>query len=59
MVHLSNHAAENLESSDYLREGDVGFKKPKVRFPLVGEFLADSVLDEEEASLAQSPYRDL
>ncbi|KIL67576.1 hypothetical protein M378DRAFT_185639 [Amanita muscaria Koide BX008] len=28
---LSIDYAKNLESSDYLREGDIGFKKPKVR----------------------------
>jgi hypothetical protein len=29
MTHLFT---ENIESSDYLQKGDVGFKKPKVRF---------------------------
>ena len=26
------NVAENLETHDYLREGDVGFKKPKANF---------------------------
>jgi len=29
---LSIDSLENLETMDYLKEGDVGFKKPKVSF---------------------------
>ena len=31
MAYLINRLVENLETADYLKEGDVGFKKPKVR----------------------------
>jgi U4/U6.U5 tri-snRNP-associated protein 1 len=29
IYHLNDPAIENLETADYLKEGDVGFKKPK------------------------------
>ena len=35
--------SENIESSDYLQKGDVGFKKPKVRFSSSYTFTSDSV----------------
>jgi hypothetical protein len=35
--------SENIESSDYLQKGDVGFKKPKVRFSSSFTFTSDSV----------------
>lgn len=30
IITAANRCAENIESADYLKEGDVGFKKPKV-----------------------------
>jgi len=33
--------SENIESSDYLQKGDVGFKKPKVRFSHIYTFTSD------------------
>ena len=35
---------ENLESADYMQPGDVGFKKPKVRFGSIVERLCIYVL---------------
>jgi len=29
IYHLNDPAIENLETADYLKEGDIGFKKPK------------------------------
>ena len=53
---LTTHrfAVENLETTDYLKEGDVGFKKPKVRLERVSNFrkIAHplSSLDKEKAA---------
>jgi len=38
------HRTENIEISDYLQEGDVGFKKPKVSFPSYPSPLAHQTL---------------
>ncbi len=35
-ISLFNCIAENLDTDDYLKEGDKGFKKVKVRFRLSG-----------------------
>ena len=48
---------ENTESSDYLKEGDVGFKKPKVCFYRVLKFSTNHLIDQEEAPNAQNAYR--
>ena len=41
---------ENIESSDYLQIGDVGFKKPKVRFILsLPLYVPHTSLEQEEA----------
>ncbi|KAH9178180.1 SART-1-domain-containing protein [Lactarius sanguifluus] len=38
---LSIDYTKNIESSDYLQKGDVGFKKPKVRFSGIYTFTSD------------------
>ena len=47
-------AVENLETTDYLKEGDVGFKKPKVRLQQLSNFRKTahplSFLDKEKAA---------
>jgi U4/U6.U5 tri-snRNP-associated protein 1 len=41
LTQIDSPFSENIESSDYLQKGDVGFKKPKVRFSSVYPFTSD------------------
>lgn len=58
---LTTIYAENLETADYLKEGDTGFKKPKVSPISVSSTkhdLTDYInTDQEKASFSTSPRR--
>ncbi|KAL4074901.1 SART-1 family-domain-containing protein [Scleroderma yunnanense] len=60
-THLSIDYAKNLETNDYLREGDVGFKKPKTkknrstrRVMVDGDDVADS-REEDQMEVDEKP----
>jgi U4/U6.U5 tri-snRNP-associated protein 1 len=54
-TYMNTHPIEeNNEISDYLQEGDVGFKKPKVSLFSTYISLAEPFSDEEEASVSSS-----